>query len=159
MSKKKENKKTYRIGGSRFTEGAIIGGLSGLGFGKIEAKRSIEAALKNPQFSAAYKYADPTKQKALKTFLSSGSISSKMIQGLLWGSIIGSMVPRTKKFTDKQVKDIRKKREKEYNSKYANLLEGITEMENLSKAEIVFEKTAGKGKVIKQYIIDPFKRW
>ena len=49
MATKKEKKKPYRIGGSRVTEGAIVGGLSGLGFGKLDAKRDMEAFLKEPR--------------------------------------------------------------------------------------------------------------
>jgi hypothetical protein len=62
-----------------------------------------------------------------------------MIKGLLMGSIIGSLIPRTKKFTKKEVSDIRKKRKKEYQAKYANF--GGKHMDDLKLSRIV-EKLA-----------------
>ena len=84
----------------------------------------------------------------MKNALKSPRISGKMIEGLLWGTILGSLVPRTKKLTKKEVKDFRKNTQK----KYANLMEANSDMEKISKADIVFEKHAGRGTVFRDWV-------
>ena len=153
MAKKKKTKakevaKRYRIGGSRASEGAITGGLIGAGIGGVSGQQAIkrmEKAFTGAQ--SAYYKSDPKLRKVLKNMVRSSHMTPHTLNGLLWGMIIGSAVPRTKKFTKKEVSEYRKGLKNKSLSKKATYEENIF-MDNKSKADIVFEKNAGKAKKV-----------